>query len=154
MRYRVETTFGDILTGADYFEAFPGKPARYEFDLYPTEMGNLTGILSFSGFEIRKENNPEFESDGEDEFGNRGKPELIEVTIGKEHLVKFELEIDAVRSEPVKEITFRCAVGEQTSVNLPLFNPTTEAELKNPRNNTFAQNLNSCQLSIFEMKFR
>lgn len=126
MRFDVQTTLGSILTGREFVESTPGENARYDFELCTRSIGQLSGILSFSGFEVRKENNPEWESDDEDEFGRIAEPELIEVAVGQEHKVNYELEIESTRSNPVKEHVIRCAVGEKTEISLPLYNPTPE----------------------------
>ena len=57
----------------------------FDFKIRPSEMGEQEGRIVFSGFQLRKENNPDYDSDGETEFRSQNEPELVDAIFGREH---------------------------------------------------------------------
>lgn len=57
----------------------------FGFKIQPNEIGEKEGFIVFTGFQLRKENNPEYDSDDENEFRTGTQSELIDATFGKEH---------------------------------------------------------------------
>ena len=99
------------------------------FFLTASKTGKSVGYIMFRGFKIRKENNPDYDSDEEETFGSPPDPELIEVPYGEEEIIIYQIEIESIRGDPVKEHVLYCSVGEKLELFLPLQNPTNEALL-------------------------
>ena len=92
----------------------------------PREIKKYEGHLVFTGHEMLKINNPEYDSDDES-FGARRPPELIEVPEGPEIKIIYKIELDAIKSDPASTVTVYTAVGEMVRHPLELHNPTFDS---------------------------
>ena len=111
VRFNVTSELVDIFDGAKEVYTEPRVGGIYQFHVMPREIKKYEGHLVFTGHEMLKINNPEYDSDDES-FGARRPPELIEVPDGPEIKIIYKIELNAIKSDPASTVTVYTAVGE------------------------------------------
>lgn len=62
VRFQVSSTLPELLDGPREVWMEPGQTAQYDFNLTPDQVERRQGVIVFMGSEMRKENNPDYDS--------------------------------------------------------------------------------------------